>query len=125
MDNPQWAQLAMEKFFRLAGETTGLIASSGGANDRVNDLLWRRREAEQRIVELDEFIDATYGKNENVIRQREEAERELQRIAAVLPSALASRDVIRQKILAAGSVSFAAGSLLVKLGILNPGEVAR
>lgn len=123
MNNPQWVQAALEKYFRLSGEDAGLVASAGAAGERVNMLLRQRRDAEQRIVELNAFINATYGRNENVVRQREEAERELAQVAAVLPSALAARDALRQKIAAAGAVSYAAGRLLVKLGILNRSEV--
>ena len=125
MTDKKWADAALGKYFRLAGETSGLIAGAGAAGDRVNSLLLRRRDAEQRIVELDEFISFAPGRNENVVREREEAERELQQIAAVLPVAVVARDGLRQKITTAGTVSYSCGRLLVALKILNPGEVVR
>jgi len=125
MNNPQWADAALGKYFRLAGETSGLIASAGAAGDRVNNLLLQRRDAEQRIAQLDDFISTTSGRYEHSARQRDEAERELQRVATVLPSAIAARAALHQKITAAGAVSYSCGRLLVELKILNPDEVVQ
>lgn len=125
MNNQQWADAAIGKYFRLAGETSGLIAGAGAAGERVNSMLFRRREAALRIDELNEYISSADGSNENLVRQREEAARELQQVDVTLPTAIAARDALRQKIATAGAVSYACGRLLVKLGVLNSSEVGQ
>lgn len=123
MTDQKWADACLGKYFRLSAETSGLISSAAGAQDRVNSLIRSRRDAEERLGVLNEFIGTTSGENKNVFRERDEVERELKRIEAALPLAIAARAALTKQILAAGSVSHSCGALLVRLGLLNANEV--